>query len=217
MQKKMKIVILIFYGLWAVNLNAQPSSERTNPRKPGATTKFNEIVENLKKLKSELNSETNKQEDADLSKDFEEMRNSFSKSEKSFMDIFGTDDDPYSGDLYQMKWRDEKTGRVLEITPNDKQTELKISVEGEFITIKGNRKSTKQAGKNIVSEEHFEFTQNIPEDLDPSRNKISEKNGKIEIAFPWKGNTRGAPKKKKLEVFQDDKVPMFDAQKDDVI
>ncbi|MDH4467933.1 MAG: hypothetical protein QE271_07735 [Bacteriovoracaceae bacterium] len=164
---------------------------------------LSKILNQIKKMRQEMMKDFG---DKSLFKDFEDLRSSLGKSESSFFQAFSLDSDASSGNLYDMKWRNEKKGRVLEIRPKDKKTELKIEVKGGYITIKGEQK--------IGGVQRFEYTQNVPADLDQSNSKIAQKDGAIEVSFPWKEqNNQPSIEKKSIQ----DKVPLFESDKEDVI
>jgi len=208
-------------------------------------TDLEKIFEQIRKMRSEFMQDFNSR---DFAQDFQDIKDSFDKSQSSFMSVLGFSASQ-SGDMYQLEWKDDKEGKILEVIPKDKETELSISVKDDFVTIKG-KKVAKGNDKSIKDDmfmgaQQFEYSQNVPYELDASKNKITEKDGKISIAFPWKNGikrstvsqslsaTRRAElreqmraKKRKERGLQHgsqqnenatETRPLFDAQKEDVI
>jgi HSP20 family molecular chaperone IbpA len=229
--------IYVWLLLLSFSVLAQDAKDSAPKREFFEQGDMKEIVERIRQMRAELMRDFNSK---DFYKDFEDLKKSFGQSQDSFMGFLGLDEE-MSGDLYELKWKDTKEGKDLEIIPKDKQTELNIAVEGEMVTIKGKRTSKK--GDAMSGVQQFEYSQNIPYDLDAAKNKISEKDGKIIVSFPrkegvtqsWSSPRReGLPhdhplrsklrEEKRRERRQlspakvdDGATPLFDAGKEDVI
>jgi HSP20 family molecular chaperone IbpA len=85
---------------------------------------------------------------------------------------------------FTMEWNETSTGRTLVITPKTPDQKLDINVENGLITIKGN---VEHKTPNGISVSNFSNSLNIPEDCDPTKVKMDQKNGKILVQFPYRG------------------------------
>lgn len=99
----------------------------------------------------------------------------FADMEQSFGDAFADAIGPgFMGSAIQTEWSESSTGRTLIITPPKKDQPLDINIEKGMITIKGKTETT-------------EFSQavSIPNDCDPEKVKMDQKDGKIVVEFPF--------------------------------
>lgn len=169
----------------------QPKDE-SPPVSESQDERMKKIFEHFQKLR------------ADLMQSFgdEDLFKNFDRTGDSFFDLLDGKESVGS-DVYSLNWREEKDKRLLEITPKDKQTKLDISVKDGLIEIKGDRK-TKEEG-----EQHFQFTQSVPGELDGDHSRITQEGDKIVVIFPLR--------MKKAHTSKEEKRPLFHADQDDVI
>ena len=114
----------------------------------------------------------------------------FSDMEKLFEDAmsdsfsgFGTSLGITTTQNYQTAWIEDEKGRTLAITPREKNQNLDITVEKGFVTIKGKTESKSGRSSSISS---FSNSFNVPSDVDWTKVKMDQKDGKILVHFPWK-------------------------------
>lgn len=79
----------------------------------------------------------------------------------------------------RIDWTVTKTGRVLIITPKDPSQKIDLDVKQDTISIKGENKSQHSAS-------HFANSFPVPNDCDGKKVKISSKDGKIMMEFPFR-------------------------------
>lgn len=84
---------------------------------------------------------------------------------------------------YEMAWTESRDGRTLLLSPKDKNQPLEISVEKAMISIKG-KTEVKTGASSMVS--NFSHSYSVPGDVDDTKVKMLEKDGKILISFPFK-------------------------------
>lgn len=83
---------------------------------------------------------------------------------------------------FQHEWSESKDGRTLVLTPQEDQ-KLDIDVKSGMITIKG---ETKVQEENSSYSSSFSNSFSVPSDCDGSKVKMSQKDGKILLDFPFK-------------------------------
>jgi HSP20 family molecular chaperone IbpA len=76
-------------------------------------------------------------------------------------------------------WSEDKEGRVLEITPADKDMKLDVQVKQGVLVIEGETRSQSSRGR-------FSQSQSIPSDCDPDRVEMKGEEGKLIVRFPWR-------------------------------
>jgi HSP20 family molecular chaperone IbpA len=115
-------------------------------------------------------------EDDDLFKGMEDMMNQ-AFSDPTMGAGLGLLDE--SSQPVIMDWTENKTGRTLIITPKDPSQKIDLDVKQEMITIKGENKSEHSASQ-------FSNSFPVPHDCDGKKVKISGKDGKIMMEFPFR-------------------------------
>ncbi len=121
----------------------------------------------------------------------------------SFMSIDSIDS---SGSSLKMDWSENKTGRSLIITPTDPQQKINMDVNQNVVTVSGEIKKESQTG---VSVRNFSNSFPVPHDCDGSKVKMSQKDGKIVMDFPFKVNTpKTAIPLPKPEPQSDGRIPL---------
>ena len=116
--------------------------------------------------------------DADLFQGMDQMM------EEAFSDSFsGFTSLAEKGPAMKMDWTETTTGRTLMITPEDPSQKIDLDVNNEMITIKGETKVKSQNGTSMSS---FSNSFPVPQDCDGSRVKMSNKDGKIVMEFPYR-------------------------------
>jgi hypothetical protein len=88
------------------------------------------------------------------------------------------------GQNVETEWQESAAGRTLLITPQTKDQKLDINVANGMVTIKGQ-------SENV----NFQNSFSIPQDCDSGKVKMDQKNGKIEMFFPWLVAKKISPKK----------------------
>jgi HSP20 family molecular chaperone IbpA len=84
--------------------------------------------------------------------------------------------------LFKSSWEETQEGRILKITPTNKQSQLDIDIKDGMISIKGKNESSKEKNQ-VISKISSSFS--IPVDVDAKKADIQDKNGEIWIKFPW--------------------------------
>lgn len=120
--------------------------------------------------------------DDDLFKDMDKMFDDMMSDSLKGFDSFA----PRSSQ-FQIQWSEDNSGRTLAITPKSKDQNLDIKVENGFVTIKG-----------VEQNSSFSSSFNVPQDCDPAKVKMDQKEGKILMHFPYK----------KQASFKDDRRPL---------
>jgi HSP20 family molecular chaperone IbpA len=117
--------------------------------------------------------------DRDLFKDIED------EMDKAMGEAFssGTSAPSNQNSNFSAEWVESKAGRVLIITPRSKDQQLEIDTKPELITIRG-KVEKKTATTTSVSS--FSNSFSVPADCDGSQVKMSHKDGKIVMEFPYK-------------------------------
>lgn len=83
---------------------------------------------------------------------------------------------------FGMEWQETTKGRTLVITPKTPEQQLDINVNNGLVIIKG---KLEQKSPNGISVSNFSNSFNVPEDCDPSKVKMDQKDGKILVQFPY--------------------------------
>ena len=84
---------------------------------------------------------------------------------------------------FSMEWLESSSGRTLVITPKDPGQVLDINVSNGLVIIKGKSENKTSQG---VAVSNFTNSFNVPEDCDPAKVKIDQKDGKILVQFPFR-------------------------------
>jgi HSP20 family molecular chaperone IbpA len=84
---------------------------------------------------------------------------------------------------FGMEWTETKTGRTLLITPQSKDQKLEFDTKPNLVTIKG---QSEQRTENGIATSSFQNSFSVPEDVDGTKVKMSQKDGKIVMEFPYK-------------------------------
>lgn len=120
----------------------------------------------------------------------------FSDMDKLFEDAmkesFGSHFSYSYGSKVKTNWEETSSGRTLSITPETPEQKLDINVQNGMVTIKG--KSEVKTAQGISSSD-FSSSFSIPQDVDGTKVRMDQKDGKIVIFFPWKTVKEVAPKK----------------------
>jgi HSP20 family molecular chaperone IbpA len=133
--------------------------------------------------------------DQDMFSDMEEMMNEIMSDSSGGFSSFSSG----SSANFKMEWKDSSLGRTLEITPSDPKQNLDINVSNGLIIIKGKVESKSANG---VSISNFSNSFNVPEDCDPAKVKMDQRDGKIFVHFPFRAAKSSLPKPK------DDRRPL---------
>lgn len=94
------------------------------------------------------------------------------------------------GSAVETSWTESASGRTLLITPSSPEQKLDIDIQGRMVTIKGKSEVKTPQG---TSHSDFSSSFSVPPDVDPSKVKLDQKNGKITAFFPWSGTQKRAP------------------------
>lgn len=175
----------ILVGLWAVSCLGQMTFDVQTTQSPsnGAPQGFDR-----QKRRMELREKMHQRmidklvngngPDQDLFGDMEKEMAEAMK-EATAGDYFPSTINPNFG----MEWEESKTGRSLFITPQSKDQKLEIDTKPNIVTIKG---ESEQKTPNGVSRSTFQNSFSVPEDVDGTKVKMSQKEGKIVMEFPYK-------------------------------
>jgi HSP20 family molecular chaperone IbpA len=130
----------------------------------------------------------------DLFKDFEEFFNDDLLKSSPWDQGLGA-----GASKLQTEWKEDKSERVLVITPQDEGQELDISVQGSSITITGKTKKQNEFGTSVSS---FTNSFPVPADCDTEKVKIEQQHKKILVRFPRRaeGRTPVAPSKQDIAI-----------------
>lgn len=86
---------------------------------------------------------------------------------------------------FKSEWKESKTGRILEVTPQDKDQKLNIDVSASAITIKG---ETKTQTSTTSYSSAFSNSFPVPDDCDGTKVKLNSVDGKILVELPFKSS-----------------------------
>lgn len=111
-----------------------------------------------------------------------------------------------SASNFSMEWQERSDGRTLAITPKDPGQNLDINVSNGLVIIKGKSENKSSQG---VSVSNFTNSFNVPEDCDPSKVKIDQKDGKILVHFPYR-----TAKSLQLKPQENDRKPLKPSEED---
>lgn len=130
----------------------------------------------------------------EIFKDMEALFQDVMKDMNSDFGGFG-DLDSFTGGnkSYDMAWTESAEGRTLLLSPKDTKQPLEINVEKGMISIKGKQEEKTPHGTSVSS---FSHSYSIPGDVDGSKVKMLEKDGKIMMSFPYRKGEQ--PQKMKL-------------------
>lgn len=122
--------------------------------------------------------------DQDLFTDLEQLMNESLSEAFGGMDSFGSISlNPKAASAaYDASWKEGEQGRTLVIHPKDPKQQLDINVQNNLITIKGKQEVKTQFGTSLSS---FSNSFNVPQDVDGSKVKITQKEGKILVHLPY--------------------------------
>jgi HSP20 family molecular chaperone IbpA len=84
---------------------------------------------------------------------------------------------------FTSEWLETQHGRTLILTPVQEGQQLDIDINAQMVTIKG-RKEEKQGDSSFTSS--FSNSFSVPSDVDGTKVKMSQKEGKIIIDFPFR-------------------------------
>lgn len=179
--KRMYVVLTLMFGLvfWAGTILGQQKSRPIDDNP-------SDLMEKRMKMREEMHRRM-----------MEKLLNGFGPDQDMFSDMEKMMDDmlrdsftgfsslsPSTSSNFSMEWSEDTQGRTLSITPKNPKENLDINVSNGLIIIKG-KSETKSA--NGVAVSNFTNSFNVPEDCDPGKVKIDQKDGKILVQFPyWK-------------------------------
>lgn len=135
---------------------------------------------------------------------FSDMESLFEDAMKDSLGAGNSFHFSFGGENFQTEWQENTEGRSLLITPQSKDQQLDINVQGEMVTIKG---KSENKSSNGVTVSNFQNSFSIPQDCDSGKVKMDQKNGKIVMFFPWKSVKKVPPKK-------EERVPLPKAESD---
>ncbi len=84
---------------------------------------------------------------------------------------------------FKSEWTETTEGRVLVLTPQSKEQKLNIDVNATVITIKGDSVRNTSTGSITSS---FSSSFSVPADVDGTKVKMGQKDGKILVELPYK-------------------------------
>lgn len=113
-------------------------------------------------------------------RDMEKMMNEMMSDMQMDMQEFNFSSRTSALTPFTYDWRMNEKGRSLVITPQSKETKLDVKVENQLLTIQSNMKQGE--AKRIMS---------VPQDCDPDRVKMEEKDGNLVLFFPFKSKESG--------------------------
>lgn len=191
------LAVILLIGIWAITALTQTFSpdpfDRQERRAQKRAEKQAQMSERMK-LREEMHRRIrdmliNGQGNPDDL--FADMQEEFEQSmRESFADI---DSFQVASNNFKSEWKETKTARILEITPQSKDQKLNIDVNEEVITIKG-ESSQKTATTSFSSAFSNSFP--VPDDCDGSRVKLNSLDGKILVELPFKSSAKAVPLKK---------------------
>jgi HSP20 family molecular chaperone IbpA len=185
--KRMYVLLgcFVLVGLWAVSCLGQMTFDVQTTQGPsnGAPQGFDR-----QKRRMELREKMHRRmmdklvngngPDQDLFGDMEKEMAEAMK-EATAGDYFPSTINPNFG----MEWKESASGRSLFITPQSKDQKLEIDTKPNIVTIKG---ESEQKSAQGVSRSSFQNSFSVPEDVDGTKVKMSQKEGKIVMEFPYK-------------------------------
>lgn len=138
---------------------------------------------------------------------FADMEEEFEKSmRESFADVDAMSGMTVQSSNFKSEWKETKTGRVLEVTPQDKDQKLNIDVNAEAITIKG---ESKQQTATTSFTSAFTNSFPVPGDCDGTRVKLNSVDGKILVELPFKSTAKvSAPAPKVITPPKEERRPL---------
>jgi hypothetical protein len=185
--KRMYVLIACFVlvGLWAVSCLGQmtfdvQTTQSPNNGVPQGFDRMKRRMELREKMHQRMRDKliNGNGPDQDLFGDLEaEMAEAM--KEATGNDFFPSNLNPNFG----MEWTESKTGRTLLITPQSKEQKLEFDTKPHMVTIKG---QSEQKTPNGITKSSFQNSFTVPEDVDGSKVKMSQVDGKIVMEFPYK-------------------------------
>jgi HSP20 family molecular chaperone IbpA len=169
------LIILFSFLFWAVSSFGQKKTPPKN--KLDTLQKRMQLREEMHRrmMNKLINGIGN---DEDLFKDLEQMMNE--SFQDAFTDMESFESFSFSGGIgseaqYKTEWTESSQGRTLTITPTRPDQKLDLNVQNNMVTIKGKSENSEFSGSF-----------NVPNDCDSSKVKMSQKDGKIVMEFPYK-------------------------------
>jgi hypothetical protein len=166
--------ILVGLILWVANVSGQQEDQ---PREG--------LRERRMKLREELHRKMFNQlfydrMADDLFKDLDQVMNDSLKEMESMSFSFNG----IGSNQVETKWDESSTGRTLIVTPKDPKNPLDIKVQDGFITIKG------KSSVNGQFQSEFSYSVNVHPDVAEKKLKMSAKDNKIFLFFPYLEETK---------------------------
>jgi HSP20 family molecular chaperone IbpA len=135
---------------------------------------------------------------------FEDMEKLFNDAMKQSLGGGSAFHFSFGAQNFETDWQESESGRTLLITPQSKDQKLDINVQNDLVTIKGKSEIKTPNGTSLSD---FQNSFSIPQDCDSKKVKMTQKEGKIVMFFPWKSA-------KKIETQKDERVPLPKADSD---
>lgn len=172
------LTIMIAVVFWAGTLLGQQGSRPVDDQ-------TSDLMEKRLKMREEMHRRMmdkllhGKGPDQDMFSDMEKMMEDLmSDSFTGFSSL-----NMSSSSNFRMEWLESSAGRTLALTPKDPKQNLDINVSNGLIIIKGKSEEKTPHG---VSVSNFTNSFNVPDDCDPSKVTIEQKEGKILVQFPFR-------------------------------
>jgi hypothetical protein len=203
--KRMYIVLGVFIliGVWAVSCLGQMTKdvqivqyESSDPTQTQPFDRAKRRMELREKMHRRMMDKiiNGNGPDQDLFKDIEADMEA--AMEEAFSNMNSLGGLSTRGQNFKSEWSETASGRVLSITPQGPEQKLEIDTKPEMVTIKGQAEQKTPNGTSVSS---FSNSFSIPSDCDGSKVKMSQKDGKIVMEFPYREKIKEVPRPRKNE------------------